>query len=139
MDVRFFFEEVDPIDFNFESIQKWIHKVIRHYKQKPWEISIIFCSDEFILKLNQEYLNHDYYTDILTFNYSNLGFISGDLFISVETVKSNSSLLNIKFEDEINRVIVHGILHLLGFDDSTNNQKEEMTQIEDYWLEKFIS
>ncbi len=139
MDVRFFFEEVDPIDFNFESIQKWIHKVIRHYKQKPWEISIIFCSDEFILKLNQEYLNHDYYTDILTFNYSNPGFISGDLFISIETVKSNSSLLNIKFEDEINRVIVHGILHLLGFDDSTNNQKEEMTQIEDYWLEKFIS
>ncbi len=139
MDILFFFEEVDPIEFDFETIQNWVHQVIRHHNKEPREISLIFCSDDFILNLNKKYLNHDYFTDILTFNYSKGVFISGDLFISIDTVRSNAVSFNIEFEDELYRVIVHGILHLLGFDDTSLEQREEMTKLENFWLKELKS
>ncbi len=108
-------------------------------------ITFIFCSDEYLLKINQSYLNHDYYTDIITFDYSQEDSlkstiskvgrrISGDLFISIDRVKENAKKFSKTFEEELYRVIIHGILHLLGYTDKTKIAKTEMTKQENYWL-----
>lgn len=102
----------------------------------PGDLNFIFCSDNYLLNINRQYLKHDYYTDIITFDYSQNGVISGDLFISIDTVKENSSLYNVTFEEELNRVIIHGILHLLGYKDKSKIDKSIMKDAEDRSLEK---
>ena len=99
---------------------KWVYLVIEKYYKKPGAINYIFCSDEEILRINKQYLNHDYYTDIITFDYSENEIISGDLFISLDTVKSNSEKFDTVYEEELCRVMIHGILHLCGFKDKTS-------------------
>ena len=98
------------------------------------EVSIIFCSDNYILNVNQEYLQHDYFTDIITFDYCEGDRISGDLFISVDSVRENAIEYGTEFKDELNRVIVHGILHLIGYDDHNEEDIKMMRQKEDYYL-----
>lgn len=95
------------------------------------EVAYIFCSDEKILEVNRQYLNHDYYTDIITFDYTEGDVISGDIFISVDTVRSNADEFGVSFEKELNRIIIHGILHLCGFKDKQPDDKAEMTRQED--------
>ena len=102
----------------------------------PGDLNFIFCSDNYLLNINRQYLKHDYYTDIITFDYSQNGVISGDLFISIDTVKKNSSLYNVTFEEELNRVIIHGVLHLLGYKDKSKIDKSIMKDAEDRSLEK---
>lgn len=98
-------------------------------------VSYIFCTDEFLLKLNQQYLNHDTFTDILTFTLSGSSLpIVSEIYISVERVKENASLLNISYETELHRVMIHGILHLCGYEDITLKQKAAMRGKEDYYL-----
>lgn len=105
----------------------WIKAVTAKYNKKIGDIAYIFCDDEKILEVNREYLQHDYYTDIITFDYCNDDIISGDLFISLDTVKSNAEEYAESFENELHRVIIHGILHLCGQDDTTDELQEEMT------------
>lgn len=97
-------------------------------------INVVFCSDKYLLGLNKRFLNRDYFTDIITFDTSAKGVISGEIYISIDRVIENAKNLKLSFRSELNRVIIHGILHLLGYDDSTNAQKEEMRIKEDACL-----
>lgn len=109
----------------------WIREVAASHGKKVGEIAYIFCSDAKILEVNNQYLAHNYYTDIITFDYTEKDVISGDIFISVDTVKSNADELGIAFENEMNRILIHGVLHLCGFKDKNPVDKAEMTHQED--------
>lgn len=108
----------------------WIKAVAATYGKKVGDIAYIFCNDEKILEVNREYLQHDYYTDIITFDYSEGGTISGDMFISLDTVKSNSELVGAAYTQELHRVIIHGILHLCGINDKGEGEREIMEACE---------
>jgi rRNA maturation RNase YbeY len=108
--------------------------VIGEEKKKTGDISFIFCSDEYLLGINQQYLEHDYYTDIITFDDVSGELISGDIFISVDRVRENAEIYGQSFSDELHRIIIHGVLHLLGYKDKEPDQKEIMTGKEDYYL-----
>lgn len=114
---------------------KWIKSIITSYQFKVGDISYIFCSDDKILEINKQYLQHDYYTDIITFDYSDEFVISGDLFISLDTIRTNAEKFETNYADELNRVIIHGILHLCGINDKTNEEQELMTKSENKALE----
>ncbi|MDR0872969.1 MAG: rRNA maturation RNase YbeY [Prevotellaceae bacterium] len=126
-------------DTDFPKISKhettqWIKKIAEQYHKKVGEVAYIFCSDEKILNINRQYLQHDYYTDIITFDYSAGNAIAGDIFISVDTVKSNAEQYNQIFEKELHRVIIHGILHLCGQGDKSPEEHAEMTRKENLAL-----
>ena len=114
-------------DFVFKGKQfnnKWLRMVAESEIKRIGDISIIFCSDNYILDVNMKYLQHDYFTDVITFDYCEGDKLSGDLFISVDTVRENAKLYNTDFNDELNRVMVHGILHLIGYDDHSQKDKQ---------------
>jgi probable rRNA maturation factor len=135
--IEFYNENIDLPKLSFPSIKKWIKNTINSFNNKTGNISIIFCSDDYLLNINQIYLKHDYYTDIVTFNYNQNKIISGDIFISVDTVKLNAREFKVSEQDEFLRVIIHGILHLLGFNDQNENEKTEMKKREDSAIETF--
>ena len=108
----------------------WIKAVAATYGKKVGDIAYIFCNDEKILEVNREYLQHDYYTDIITFDYSEGDTISGDLFISLDTVRSNSEMIGATYEQELYRVIIHGILHLCGINDKGKGERKIMEDCE---------
>ena len=112
------------------AVSAWVKAVAATYGKKVGEIAYIFCDDEKILEVNREYLQHDYYTDIITFDYCEGDTISGDLFISLDTVKSNSELVGAPYEQELFRVIIHGILHLCGINDKGPGEREIMEACE---------
>ena len=134
MAITYNFEDIKKFQFPKRIISSWIKSTAGLYNKKTGDISYIFCSDEYIIDVNRNYLNHDYYTDIITFDYSEGNTISGDLFISLDTVKSNAELYHQQFEKELFRVIIHGILHLCGQNDKTDKQQAEMTEKEDLAL-----
>lgn len=117
------------------KISQWIKSVVKKHNYKIGDISYIFCSDEVILRVNREYLQHDYYTDIITFDYTEGNRISGDLFISLDTVKTNAEKFGTPYKEELHRVIIHGILHLCGIDDKGPGEREVMEQNENDALE----
>ncbi|MBK5721357.1 rRNA maturation RNase YbeY [Dysgonomonas sp. Marseille-P4677] len=130
----------DSEGVKFPSIKKrkttnWIKSVVATYNKIVGEIGYIFCSDDKILEVNNQYLQHDYYTDIITFDYSEGDVVSGDLFISVDTVKSNSIQFNTNFDQELYRVIIHGVLHLCGINDKSPEERAFMTECENKALE----
>ncbi len=134
-DIAFFFEEVNIPGFSEKKARDWIIKAILVEGQEPGEISFIFCNDEYLHLLNIQYLNHDTLTDIITFDYcQESGNISGDLFISLDRVRENASDLNISFNDELHRVMIHGVLHLLGYTDKDAAEADLMRQRENYYL-----
>ena len=108
----------------------WIKRVAASYGRKVGEIGYLFCDDEKILEVNREYLQHDYYTDIITFDYDEDDIISGDLVISLDTVKSNEELFHKNYDEELHRVIIHGILHLCGINDKGPGEREIMEAAE---------
>ena len=112
------------------KITNWIKVVADSYHKKAGDIAFIFCSDEKILEINNQYLQHDYYTDIITFDYSENKTISGDIFISLDTVKSNADQFGTDYDTELNRIIIHGILHLCGINDKAPGEREHMTECE---------
>lgn len=130
MEINFFNEDIDFPEIDTKSLIRWISSVISSYSKETGSINYIFCSDEYLLKVNQDYLNHNYYTDIITFNYCEEKTISGDIFISLDTVNSNSEEYNTK-ETEIYRVMIHGVLHLIGLNDHSDDEKSEMRAAED--------
>ncbi len=138
MGISFFNEDIEFQIENNHSITVWINSVIDENKYLPGTINYIFSSDEYLLKLNQQYLEHDTYTDIITFDYSTGKVLSGDIFISIDRVKENALKFKKTFENELHRVMIHGILHLCGFKDKTDAESKEMRQREDHYLEKLI-
>lgn len=132
-------EEVKFPPVKRRIISRWIKDTAAAYQKTVGDISYIFCSDEKILQINKEYLRHDYYTDIITFDYSDADRISGDIFISLDTVKSNSEQFDTDYQEEIHRVIIHGILHLCGINDKAPGEKKYMTECENKALEHLKS
>ena len=113
----------------------WIRRVADTYGKKVGDVNYIFCNDERILEVNREYLQHDYYTDIITFDYTEGYTISGDLFISLDTVKTNSEQFCTEYDEELHRTIIHGILHLCGINDKGPGEREIMEAAENRALE----
>ena len=132
--------QTEDITFKIKNkviLKKWISEVISKKKRKTGNITFIFCSDNFLLNINKQYLNHDTFTDIITFDYSEENIkqaISGDVFISIDRVRENAVMYSKSFENELHRVIIHGILHLLGYTDKTKIAKEGMTKQENSCL-----
>lgn len=112
------------------DISAWLRKVATGYGKKIGDIAYIFCNDERILEVNREYLQHDYYTDIITFDYCEGDRISGDLFISLDTVRTNAEQFGASYEEELYRVIIHGVLHLCGINDKAPGEREKMEEAE---------
>lgn len=119
---------------NKSSIIKYINALIEKEIYKTGEISVVFCSDNYLLQINNQYLNHNYYTDIITFNYVVDKIVSGDLFISIDRIKENAIKFNSEIEKELIRVIFHGILHLIGYNDKTEEEQKIMRERENYYL-----
>lgn len=117
-------------DIKKRETTEWIKRVATAYGKIPGEIACIFCSDEKILEVNRQYLDHDYYTDIITFDYSEGKRLAGDLFISIDTVRTNAEQFGTAYEDELHRVIIHGILHLCGLNDKAPGEREQMEAAE---------
>ena len=133
--IRYFQE-----DIRFELKQKmlnnrWLKMVAGSEMRRLGAINIIFCSDNYILDVNMKYLQHDYFTDIITFDYCEKDILSGDLFISIDSVRENAQFYGTEFADELNRVMVHGLLHLIGYDDHSESDIAVMRQKENYYLE----
>ena len=118
-------------------MKSWLKQIIESRNKSVGEISIVMCSDELLLETNRKYLNHDYYTDIITFDYTEEDQISGDLMISYERVKENAKKENVSVQEELRRVMAHGVLHLLGFKDKSEREAAEMRSQEDAALDLF--
>jgi len=119
------------------AVRSWLNQIIESRQKSVGEISVVMCSDKYLLEVNQKYLNHDFYTDIITFDYSEGSEISGDLMISYERVKENAASQKVTVQHELRRVMVHGVLHLLGFKDKTEEDAAEMRSQEDAALDLF--
>lgn len=128
--IQFSFEDVKFTLSDRLKLKSWIKSVISGYGKKLGDVTYIFCSDDYLLSINRQYLQHDYYTDIITFDYVEDDIISGDLFISFDTVKSNSELFGTTFTDELHRVMIHGVLHLLGLKDKAPEDEAKMRNAE---------
>lgn len=127
----------EDISFQFKEkrlTSRWLKFVAESETKRLGDIAVIFCSDHYILDVNMKYLQHDYFTDIITFDYCEGNVLSGDLFISIDSVRENAAFYGSKFADELNRVIVHGLLHLIGYDDHTEEDIAQMRAKENYYL-----
>lgn len=132
------------IDFNFEDVEfdlpdekslvSWIDYTCQNEGCETSNITYIFCSDEYLLSVNKQYLNHDYFTDIITFDYVKDKMISGDLFISYDRIVDNAKTFNVSCETELLRVMIHGVLHLIGYDDLTDEDEAEIHKMEDFYI-----
>lgn len=120
-------------------LKAWIKEFVSKHDKKVGELAFVFCSDEKILEVNQNFLQHDYYTDIITFDYCEGDFVSGDIFISVERVQENATTHEVEYNNELLRVIAHGVLHLLGFQDKGSKEQVEMIQNEDLCISLFFT
>lgn len=135
--------QAEDISFNLKNknlLKRWIKAVVANKKRKTGDITFIFCTDAYLLNINQNYLKHDTYTDIITFDYSKDSKqlpVSGDIFISIERVKENATRYSTDVENELHRILIHGVLHLLGYLDKTKAAKAEMTKQEDECLKLF--
>lgn len=133
MPVYFHNEDVKLV-VNSSELSIWIKNAVNSLGYTVGDLNVIFCSDEHLKEINIKYLNHDYYTDIITFDYSEKSLINGDLFISADRIKENSSINKVKFIVELYRVIIHGVLHLCGFNDKTSAEKKKIREKEDHLL-----
>ncbi len=133
--IQYFYENItETVDQNYKI---WLQEIIISEQKKIGEINYIFCDDEYILKVNQDYLQHDYYTDIITFDYVKGKTISGEIFVSLQRISDNASTLLKNYEDELRRVLAHGILHLCGYKDKSEEEEKEMRNKEDFYLNKY--
>lgn len=131
-------ENVEMPLIDLEKINEWLISVAQTHNRILGTLTYIFCDDSKIIEVNRQFLQHDYYTDIITFDYSRGRLISGDMFISLDTVKSNAELLGLNYDTELLRVIVHGVLHLCGIDDKGEGEREIMEHFENEALKLFV-
>lgn len=134
--IQFFYENL-PESVNTDYT-RWLKDIILSEGKKLGEINYIFCDDEYLLKVNQDYLQHDYYTDIITFDYVKGKTISGEIFVSLQRISDNASTLSKNYEEELRRVLAHGILHLCGYKDKTEEEEQLMRSKEDFYIAKYI-
>ena len=132
--IEVFFEDTKPIKLKKSVLKKHIISLINNELKKTGSITIVFCSDIYLLEMNKKYLEHDYFTDIITFDYVENDVISGDLFISVDRVKDNAEKFNATFLNELMRVVFHGVLHLAGYKDKTTPDQQLMREKENFYL-----
>ena len=126
MAIFFYAEDTELPAINQEAVAGWVREVARTYGKRVGDVSYIFCSDAKILEVNRQYLQHDYYTDIITFDYTAGNRIRGDLFISLDTVRTNAEKFHTSYNEELHRTIIHGILHLCGINDKGPGEREIM-------------
>jgi len=132
------FFHTEDIDFAFDNqslISEWITKTFLLEKLTFDTVNIIFCSDDYLLNINKEFLKRDYLTDVITFDYTEAKIISGDIFISIDRVRENAVTYGQPFTSELHRIIIHGVLHLIGYNDQSSDDKSQMTQKEDEYLD----
>lgn len=136
-EITFFFEDIESssISIDLKAAERWLFTCIEKYQKSIGQITYIFVSDEYLLKMNQDHLDHDYYTDIITFNYNQDNIISGDLFISIDRIEDNAKKISTTFAEELKRVMIHGVLHLIGFNDHSEEEKTEMRKQENFCLD----
>ncbi|TXB64861.1 rRNA maturation RNase YbeY [Vicingus serpentipes] len=132
--MSFFSEDIDFELIDESNYISWLQNVVESENKISGELSFVFCDDEYLHKINLQYLNHDTYTDIITFDYTESGVIAGDIFISIDRVKENALLYNKPFKNELSRVIVHGVLHLAGYKDKSEEESTLMRSKEDFYL-----
>lgn len=136
--IRFTTDDTEMLVLDERKIGKWIRSVAAEYGFSVGNINYIFCSDERELEVNRQFLGHDYYTDVITFDYSTPTTLNGDIFISLDTVRSNAEMVSTTFDHELLRILIHGILHLTGQGDKTPETKAQMTQKEESALAKWV-
>ncbi|MEN9440136.1 MAG: hypothetical protein RLZ33_212 [Bacteroidota bacterium] len=136
--IEFSLEDVNVPGLDSEHFVLWLEEVIIEEGFEVGDVNLIFCSDEALLKMNIDFLQHDYYTDIITFDYCEENIVSGDLFISIDRVLDNSIELNTEYDSELKRVCVHGVLHLCGYKDKSDEDEKQMRAKEDFYLEKYV-
>ncbi len=130
-----FFSENIKFEYHNETyLNKWIVYVVEQENYIIKNLNFIFTNDDYLLEINKKYLKHNYYTDVITFDYVEENNVSGDIFISIDRIKENAKMYNVDFIDELNRIIIHGVLHLLGYKDKLEIEKLEMTQKENFYL-----
>ena len=134
--IQFFFEDVEPIEIDTRTTD-WLTQLIIQEGKKAGKINYIFKSDEGLLKVNQDFLKHDYYTDVITFDYVKGKTISGDIFVSLPRISDNAKSHQKDFNSELHRVLAHGLLHLCGYKDKTSEEQTEMRNKEDFYLNLF--
>lgn len=127
--------EVKMPEISHRETTKWVRAVAASYGKRVGEVAYVFCNDDKILEVNRQYLKHDYFTDIITFDYCEGDMLSGDLFISLDTVRTNAELFHKTYDDELHRVIIHGILHLVGINDKGPGEREIMEAAENKALD----
>ena len=130
MEISYITQNVEMPAIDAEKVKSWIEKVAREHGKRVGALTYVFCDDEYILGVNRQYLQHDYYTDIITFDYSTSRRVSGDMVISLDTVRSNSELFGRDYNEELLRVVIHGVLHLCGINDKGPGEREIMEQHE---------
>lgn len=131
--IKYYFENIDSIEIPVR-ISEWLKQVIETEGKKLGKITYVFGDDEYILDVNRQYLQHDFYTDVITFDYVKGKTISGDIFVSLPRIRENSEVLNKDFKPEFLRVLVHGILHLSGYKDKSENEERLMREKEDFYI-----
>lgn len=134
MSIRIFYDDVDFRLKGWRKIQKLIERVISDEKKISGDLIFIFTNDTNLKKLNEKFLKHSYYTDVISFDYGNGDRINGEIYISIDTVKINSINYKVSYTSELIRVIIHGVLHLCGYDDKGNKKKSKMRRMESFWL-----
>ena len=134
--IQFFFEDIDPIEIDSKT-NEWLQKLIVFEGKKVGKINYIFLSDNGLLKVNRDFLQHDYYTDVITFDYVKGKTISADIFVSLPRISENAQAHSKDFKSELHRVLAHGLLHLCGYKDKTDDEKTEMRSKEEYYLKIF--
>lgn len=139
MSITFDSDNIDFPNIKKRETSAWIKKIANSYNKKIGNVDYLFCNDEKILEINRQYLDHDFYTDIISFDYSEGDIISGDIFISLDTVRTNSQKYNTDFQEELHRVIIHGVLHLCGLDDKLEEDAIRMRESENSALKQLYS
>lgn len=134
--INYFYEDVEEIIS--EDYKPWLEDLIKYEEKKVGNINYIFCNDEYLLKVNQDFLQHDYYTDIITFDSVKGKTINGEIFVSLQRVRDNASFLSKPYEEELRRVLAHGVLHLCGYKDKAPDDEKLMRQKEDFYINRFV-
>lgn len=134
MSIRIFYDDVSYRYHGWLKLKKLLNEVITESGNIPGDLSIILTGDDALKRINIQFLEHDYFTDVITFNYNTDNVINGEVYISIDTVKNNAMNYNVSLYSELTRVIIHGVLHLTGFNDKTGEERKEMRAQEDLWL-----